>query len=159
MLDAFEATGARGTVEHAQYVTHDNIRRFAKLGVGASVQPAHLLDDADILDELWPDAGPQAFPLRSLMTAGASLLLGSDAPVSTLDPWVAMDAAVNRSHHPDEALTPLEALRASVRTTLAPGQPADIILAATTRERLLAGELLGTRILATFVDGQPTHTA
>lgn len=159
VLDAFEATGAKGSVEHAQYVTQDNIRRFAELGVGASVQPAHLLDDADILDELWPEAGPQAFPLRSLTTAGATLLLGSDAPVSTLDPWVAMDAAVNRSHHPDEALTPLEALRASVRTTLAPGQPADIILAATTRERLLAGELLGTEILATFIDGRPTHTA
>ena len=44
-LDAFALTGATGTIEHAQLVAHADIPRFARLGVGASVQPEHALDE------------------------------------------------------------------------------------------------------------------
>ena len=71
--------------------------RFADLGLIASVQPAHLLDDRDSTEALWPDRLDRCFALRSMTTAGIPLRLGSDAPVSPLDPWLAMAAAVHRS--------------------------------------------------------------
>ena len=65
-----------------------DLPRFAELGIAASVQPRHAIDDRDVADAVWPDRAERAFPYRSLHDAGARLLLGSDAPVATLDPWV-----------------------------------------------------------------------
>ncbi|AQP44385.1 amidohydrolase [Tessaracoccus flavus] len=156
VLDAFAATGARGSVEHAQFVTPANISRFAHLGVAASAQPAHLLDDAGSLDDIWPGAGGQAFPLRSLLDAGATLRFGSDAPVAPLDPWLAMDAAVNRTHHPEQSITPGEAILASVRSSLAVGQPADLILVDAPTEALAEGRFGAVQVMATILDGAIT---
>src|SRR5690606_10402743 len=135
-LDAYDTTGARGTVEHAQLVGCADLPRFAALGVAASVQPAHLLDDRDVAEAVWPGRADRTFPLRSLLDAGAELRLGSDAPVSRLDPWLAMAAAVHRSGDdrppwtPSQQLTPAEALAASTDGwgTVAPGHPGDVVL-------------------------------
>ncbi len=135
-LDAVAASGARGSVEHVQLVHDADLPRFAALGVQASVQPAHLFDDRDVTAQLWPDRQGRCFALRSLLAAGAVLRLGSDAPVAPLDPWRAMAAAVHRSGddrppwHPEQSLTPAQALAASVdgRRTLGPGAPADLVL-------------------------------
>ncbi len=54
-LDAFAATGARGGIEHAQLMRRDDVPRMAALGLRASVQPVHLLDDRDITALCWPD--------------------------------------------------------------------------------------------------------
>ena len=85
-LDAFEAAGIAGRVEHAQFVRSEDFARFGRLGVIASVQPAHALDDRDAAESNWPGRTDRAFPLRSLVAAGATLALGSDAPVAPLDP-------------------------------------------------------------------------
>ena len=71
-----------------------------------------------------------------MLDAGVELALGSDAPVSRLDPWLAIAAAVHRSAddrpawHPEQALTPREALAASVDGvgTVHAGAPADLVL-------------------------------
>lgn len=118
-LDAFQATGARGTIEHAQLVRDEDLARFRDLDVIASVQPAHLWDDRDATERIWPDRAHRAFPLAALRDAGARLLLGSDAPVAPLDPWLAVAAAVHRTAddrepwHPQHALTRAGALAAS----------------------------------------------
>ncbi len=156
-LDSFEATGAVGSIEHAQLIAEDDLARFAALGITASVQPSHLIDDEPIIPEIWPGAGRRVFPLRSLLDAGAKLAFGSDAPVSPLDPWLSMDAAVNRTHEPAEAITPMEALRASVRSTIRVGQPADVVLIGASRESLLAGGLRDVEVLRTFMGGRITH--
>ena len=72
-------------------------RRFAELAVIASVQPEHALDDRDVADRYWSGRTRRAFPLRSLLDAGAVLAFGSDAPVAPLDPWLAIAAAVHRT--------------------------------------------------------------
>src|SRR3546814_237098 len=95
-LDAFAATGAMGTIEHAQLVGHTDIPRFARLGVSASVQPEHAVDDRDLIDTVWAAQTAQPYPLRSLADAGANLLFGSDAPVTPLNPWAAIAGAVFR---------------------------------------------------------------
>lgn len=157
VLDVAEATGAKGAIEHAQFVADQDMARFARVGLAASIQPAHLLDDAPLLDAIWPTAGGNAYPFRSLLDAGTRLTMGSDAPVAPLDPWLAMDAAVNRVHHPEQALTPIEALQASVRSRIAVGQPADLLLAAITPQELRHGRFLGTEVVTTLVAGDMTH--
>lgn len=118
-LDAFAATGARGSVEHAQLLRPQDVARFAALGVTASVQPEHAMDDRDVAERLWHARTDRAFPLAELAAAGVTLTLGSDAPVAPLDPWFAVASAVTRSRdgrapwHPEHALTLTQALAAS----------------------------------------------
>ena len=171
VLDAFEATGARGSVEHAQLVRPDEVDRMARLGIVASVQPAHLLDDRDVAEVCWADRTAWCFPFRDFMRAGVRLRLGSDAPVSPLDPWLAMAAAVHRSAdarsawHPEQALTAAEALAASTdgRRTLAAGAVADIALldddplAPAGDAAEAARRLREMRVWATVMGGRLTH--
>lgn len=134
-LDAFEATGARGGIEHAQLVRLEDLPRMVRLGVRASVQPAHLLDDREVTERLWPDRTDRCFVFASMLDAGVDLALGSDAPVAALDPWLAMAAAVHRgprrdAWHPEQSLTPAQALAASTdgQGTLGVGSRGDVVL-------------------------------
>ena len=92
---------------------------MAELGVVASVQPAHLVDDRDVSDRLWPGRGDRSFAFRWMLDDGVRLALGSDAPVARLDPWLAVMAAVHRTvdgrepWYADQAITLREALAAS----------------------------------------------
>jgi len=175
-LDVFEATGGRGTIEHVQLMRWSDLPRMARLRVGASVQPAHLLDDRDVTALCWPDRADRCFVLRSMHEAGIALLLGSDAPVAPMDPWLAMAAAVHRSadERPPwncaEALTPAQALAGSTdrQGTLRAGSRADVVLldadplapprgeadggTAATAERLRS-----MPVAATFLGGRLTH--
>ena len=93
-LTAFERTGAIGSIEHAQLIQREDAKRMAAAGIRASVQPAHLVDDRDLTERLWPDKCDRCFALRWLADEGVELALGSDAPVAPLDPWLAVAAAV-----------------------------------------------------------------
>ena len=170
-LDAIERSGARGSLEHVQLLAPADVPRFAQLGVRASVQPAHLLDDRDLSTSLWPQAQDRCFALRSLLDAGATLRLGSDAPVARLDPWLAMAAAVHRSADvrapwtPSEALTPAQALAASTdgRGTVRPGVPGDLALLDDDPldpdgdSAQQAARLRDMRVGATVLGGRVTH--
>ncbi|WP_159499993.1 amidohydrolase [Microbacterium sp. 18062] len=170
-LDAFATSGAWGTIEHAQLLSRTDMPRFARLGVGASVQPEHALDDRDLTDTIWAGQTATPYPLRSLADAGANLLLGSDAPVAPLDPWAAIAAAVFRSRddrapwHPEETVPFSVALAASTRggslhpSAIAVGAPADLALCAT--DPRIAGdrELRGMEVRATLLAGRVTHDA
>ena len=135
-LTAYDATGAAGSVEHAQLVTREAVRTMARLGLRASVQPAHLLDDRDVTELIWPGRADRCFAFRWMLDEGVTLAFGSDAPVSPLDPWLAVAAAVHRSAddrepwHAEQALTQREALAASTngRRSVHAGMPADLIL-------------------------------
>jgi hypothetical protein len=91
------------------------------------------MDDRDVAEQLWHGRTNRAFALRTLLDSGARILLGSDAPVAPLDPWVAISAATTRTRddrepfHPEQAITVVEALAASTRTSIAVGQPADLV--------------------------------
>ncbi len=116
-LDAYAVTGATGTIEHAQLVAHADIPRFARLGVAASVQPEHALDDRDMTDAIWADQSAQPYPLRALADSGANLRFGSDAPVAPLDPWAAMASAVFRTRDGREPWQPHQ--RVGIETAIA----------------------------------------
>ena len=119
VLDAFEEVGMRGAIEHAQLVDEKDFARFASLGIQASVQPEHAMDDRDVADRHWAGRTARAFAFGSLLEAGAELTLGSDAPVAPLDPWHAISAAVSRSRdgrepwHPEQSISAKAAISAS----------------------------------------------
>ena len=168
-LDAFAATGAWGSIEHAQLVAHADIPRFARLGVAASVQPEHALDDRDLTDRIWAQQTAQPYPLRSLAESGANLLFGSDAPVSPLDPWAAMAGAVFRTRdgrvpwQPQQGVDAATALAASTHggsatgAVIEPGRTADLALCASDPLVATASELRGMAVRATLVAGRLTH--
>ena len=132
-LDVFAKLGRGGRIEHAQLVHDSDFARFAALGVTASVQPEHAVDDRDVAERFWPGRTHRAFALRSFLSAGARIVLGSDAPVAPLDPWVAIAAATGRTRgdrepfHAEQSISVAEALAASTRTTIAVGEPADLV--------------------------------
>lgn len=162
VLELFAELGIAGTIEHAQLVREEDFARFGELGLTASVQPEHALDDRDVAELHWSGRTGRAFAFRSLLDGGATLRLGSDAPVAPLDPWITIAAAVHRTRagreawHPEQELTLAEALAASMRgrTTIAVGDVADLVVldldpyAATPeqlRELPVAATLLGGR--------------
>lgn len=172
-LDVFAATGATGSIEHAQLVRWPDVARMADLGVRASVQPAHLLDDRDLTAQCWPDGEARSFALRTMLDAGVQLAFGSDAPVAPADPWLAIAAAVHRSGdereawHPEQQLGVGEALAASTDGwgTISPGHPGDVILldddphgSPSESPAQVATRLRATRPLATLLGGRVVHS-
>jgi predicted amidohydrolase YtcJ len=170
-LTAYDVSGAAGSIEHAQLVRRDALPLLARLGLRASVQPAHLLDDRDVTELCWPDRAERCFAFRWMLEAGVTLALGSDAPVSPLDPWLAIAAAVHRSAderppwHPEQALTVREAMAASVdgRGSVHAGMPADLVLldahplAPAGDTAAQAAALRSTVVAATLVGGDIVH--
>ena len=149
-------------IEHAQLLRDVDPARFAALGVVASVQPAHVLDDRDVADRLWAGRTGRAFPYRTLLDAGVEIVLGSDAPVAPLDPWITIAAAVHRSGddrpswHPEQEIPLPVALAASTGPDgpVRVGRRADLCVtdldpaavpAATLRTMPVAGTMLGGR--------------
>jgi predicted amidohydrolase YtcJ len=167
-LQAFALSGASGSIEHAQLLDDDDVRRFAQLRVVASVQPEHALDDRDVADHYWAGRTRRAFPLRSLLDSGAVLAFGSDAPVAPLDPWLAIGAAVHRTRdgrprwHPEQEITASEALTASMATgrrdaTLGAGDPADLVVLDGDPFTAEQDGLRTMPIAATMLGGDWTH--
>lgn len=143
---------------------------MAQLGLRASVQPAHLLDDRDISEQLWPGRGERCFPLRWMADEGVEMRFGSDAPVSPLDPWLSIAAAVHRSAddrpawHEEQALTVREALAASTdgHGTVGVGSLGDLIVLdadplAVGSGAAAAEHLRSMRVAATLVNGEVIH--
>ena len=166
-LDAFAETGARGSIEHAQLISPDDIVRMAALGVRASVQPAHLLDDHEAMDALWAGRTEHAFPLASMLSAGVELALGSDAPVARLDPWLAIETAVRRAAgtdegwHQEQSLTVSQALVASTRGvhSLVVGAEADLVVLPVSPFEVPPDQLHSISPTLTMVGGRPTWRA
>jgi predicted amidohydrolase YtcJ len=163
-LDAFETVGARGSIEHAQLLSRADLPRFAALGVTASVQPEHALDDRDVVERFWPEWADRAYAFGELVAAGATLAFGSDAPVAPLDPWLAISAAVHRSRdgrdpwHPEQTVDPLVALAASVPGSLPlrDGDPADLVVVERDPVTASAEQLRGMPVAGTLLGGRWT---
>lgn len=126
LLDAYESAmkkndtkDPRHRVEHAQHLLIDDIPRFAKLGVVASMQPYHKADDGRYAEKaLGSERLQGSYAFRQLVDAGALLIFGSDWPVVTVNPFAGIDSAVNANTLagkvwlPSHSLTTEEALRA-----------------------------------------------
>jgi hypothetical protein len=95
--DERKVANPRWRVEHAQVLRHEDIARFSKLGVIASMQPSHAIGDLYFAPARLGDARLDgAYAWRSLLDAGAVIAGGSDAPVERGDPLIEFYAAVAR---------------------------------------------------------------
>lgn len=84
-------------IEHAQHLQAADLRRFADVGVVASMQPYHAIDDGRWAERrIGRERSALAFAFRSLLDAGAKLAFGSDWWVAPISPILGIDAAVNR---------------------------------------------------------------
>lgn len=160
-LDVFEATGITGRIEHAQLATDADVARMGALGVTASIQPEHMLDDRELIARYWAGRERLAYRIRSLLDAGVAVILGSDAPVAPLDPWVSMAAAVTRTRggdapwQPHESIDLATALACSVRSRIAVGEPADLVAIDGPLE---AERLRAMPVALTMVGGDVLHS-
>lgn len=164
-LDAFELVGCPGRLEHAQLVAAEDIPRFAPPGPVASVQPAHAPDDRDVADRLWAGRTGRAFPYADLLAGGARLQIGSDAPVSALDPWAGVAAAVARTAddrppwHPEQSIDVASALAASTggRDRVRVGDDADLVVLDDDPLRCSPPVLRAPSVWGTMLAGRWTH--
>ncbi|MER5687269.1 amidohydrolase [Streptomyces sp. NPDC002205] len=189
-LDSVEkalATGDRGVrhrIEHIETVPDDTLRRFAELGVVASMQPTHCCDftRADHTDNwsrrLGEKRASRAWRCRDLWDSGATVVLGSDWPIAPYPPLGVMAGARHRRpsrdltqppHGPEQALTALEALQGmTVNAALTAGEEyragriavghrADLTVFADDPLTTAATDLPHLPVLLTVLDGHPTH--
>ncbi|GGL23894.1 amidohydrolase [Phycicoccus endophyticus] len=120
LVGAERLRASRPRLEHAEMVGPEGIATMARLGIGASVQPA--------FDAYWggregmyavrlgPERGVATNPLAGFTGAGVRLAFGADSPVTPFGPWVAVRAAAEHRDE-DQRLS----VRAAVRAHTAGG--------------------------------------
>ncbi|MFB9720717.1 amidohydrolase [Planobispora longispora] len=182
-----KSTGERAVrhrIEHIETVPDATLRRFAELGVVASMQPTHCCDftRADHTDNwsrrLGEERASRAWRCRDLWDSGATVVLGSDWPIAPHPPLGVMAGARHRRpsrdltqppHGPGQALTALEALQGMTLNParaagaeheagrLAVGCRADLTVLADDPLTTAATDLPDLPVLLTVLDGRPTH--
>jgi predicted amidohydrolase YtcJ len=140
----------RFRIEHAQHLRPQDIPRFAALGVIASMQPYHAIDDGRWLERrIGPTRIKTTYAFRDLLEVNATVALGSDWTVAPLDPVLGIYAAVTRrtidgryprGWVPEQKITVGQALQGYTwanafatfdeekRGSLVPGQYADVVV-------------------------------
>ncbi len=116
-----KARALRHRVEHAQVLSPSDIARFASLGVVASVQPPHAVEDKGWAEtRLGAERTAGAYAWRTLRQAGAPLVFSSDLPGSDWSPFYGLHSAITRQDtsgappggwYPEQSMTPEEAVR------------------------------------------------
>jgi predicted amidohydrolase YtcJ len=172
LLDIFaEVTKANGPrdrrfrVEHAQHLRPQDYARFKELGVIASMQPYHVIDDGRWAEgRIGAKRCGSSYAYRSLLDAGAKLAFGSDWSVAPLSPILGIDAAVNRrtldgkdpkGWFPEQRISVAEAIEAYTLTSaFAAFQEKD-------RGSIEAGKLADLVVLSRDIlaDGERDHIA
>ncbi len=170
----------RFRVEHAQHLRWEDIGRFGKLGVIASMQPYHAIDDGRWAEKrIGPERIKTTYAFRSLLDQGAVLAFGSDWSVAPIDPLLGIYAAVTRrtldgknpnGWVPQEKITVEEALRAYTagnaygvfaegrRGKLKPGYLADLVLLDRDITRIPPEEIEQAQVKGTVVAGRVVYS-
>ncbi len=187
-LDAFDSAlrtvptaDHRFRIEHAQVLSPQDIPRFAQLGVIPSMQATHQTSDMR-----WAEAriGPErvrgAYAWRSLLNTGVVIPNGTDFPVEEVNPLLTFHAAVTRQDptnwppggwYPEQKMTREEALQSmtiwpayaafqeSMLGSLSPGKYADFVVLDRDIMRVPDTEILGARVLSTWIGGKRVYEA
>jgi predicted amidohydrolase YtcJ len=188
VLDAFAATfGPKGgrdlrwRIEHAQVIASADLPRFAKLGVIASMQPSHAISDLFFAPaRLGAERLKGAYAWKSLLTSGATIAGGSDAPVEKGEALEEFYAAVYRHDrkgfagndwHLEEAVDRNQALAMFTSApayavfherelgSLEVGKRADISVFSADLLKAAPAEIIAGRPVMTMVDGKVVYSA
>ena len=175
------ARDRRFRIEHAQHIAPPDMHRFGALGVIASVQPYHAIDDGRWAERLiGHERAKTTYAFRSLLDTGARLAMGSDWPVAPATPLEGIYAAVTRrtldDRNPDgwrpaQRITVEEALRGytidaahasfseASTGSLIRGKLADFTLLDRDITRIDPAEIRDARVDLTVVGGRVVHGA
>jgi predicted amidohydrolase YtcJ len=185
-LDIFERVAKengprdrRFRIEHAQHIAPPDIARFAQLGVIASMQPYHAIDDGRWADKvIGPERAKGTYAFRSLRDAGATLAFGSDWFVAPPTPLEGIYAAVTRrtlddrnpaGWVPEQKISVEDALRAYTRGsayagfdeaekgTLVRDALADFAIIDQDLTRIAPEQIRDAHIVFTVVGGRVVH--
>ncbi len=188
ILDHFQATertnglhDRRFTIEHAQHVRIEDLKRFAGQKIVASMQPFHIIDDGRWAWKRIDEGrlkGTYAF--RTILDSGGVLAFGSDSPVAPLNPIWGVYAAVTRrtlddknpgGWIPDQKISVEETVRAftwgsayaefqeKVKGTLEVGKLADLVVLSDDIFSIDPVKIRDVKVMMTFVDGKLAYEA
>jgi hypothetical protein len=165
-------------IEHLQLIHPDDLRRVARMGITASVQPLSITDDIPMMA---PTIGPRtryAHALRSMLDAGVRVAFGSDSPVTDPNPFWGIHAAVTRRKrdgspaegwHPEQRLTVTEAVwaysmgpalaigRQGELGSISPGKLADLVVLDQDIFNIDPMEIAQVHPVLTVFDGRVVH--
>ena len=164
----------RWRIEHAQHLHPDDIPRFARLGVIASMQAVHATSDGPWVPKRIGDdrAATGAYVWRTLLNSGAVVTNGTDVPVEDINPIAGLYASVSRvtgegrAFYPEQRMTREEAVRSytlaaaysafeeGIKGSLTPGKLADITVLSKDIMTIPDGEIPATQVVYTIVGGQ-----
>jgi hypothetical protein len=177
-LDAFQKVSSlmspnqtprwRPRIEHAQMIHPEDLPRFSQLGVIASMQPVHCVQDQRwIRQRIGEKRFRGAYAWKTLLQSGCVLAFGSDTPVESPDPFLGIHAAVTRQGWmPDECLSAEQALRAytlgaayagfeeKTKGSLEPGKVADFVVLSQDILTVPHNAIPKTQVLLTVVNGR-----
>jgi predicted amidohydrolase YtcJ len=165
----------RFRIEHAQHIAADDVPRFGKQDVIASMQPYHAIDDGRWAEPLiGPTRSATSYAFRSLLETNGRMAFGSDWYVAPATPLEGIDAAVNRrtldgknpdGWMPQQKIAAEDALRAYTsgaayagfqeenRGTIEVGKLADLVVI--DRDVLAEGaDIAGAKVALTMVGGK-----
>ena len=186
-LDGYQAArqangkrDSRHRIEHIEIIDEADIKRFAELGVIASMQPLHALGTGSYpMEPTRSKIGDaklaRAFAWNTLRDAGANLCFASDWPVSPVDPLLSIKAAMTREKlhpsHPDQRQSLHQAVHGYTaggayaefsegrKGTLKSGSLADIVILDGNIETTDPGAIDTMKVTTTICDGHITYQA
>jgi predicted amidohydrolase YtcJ len=185
-LDVFESLiringtrDRRDRIEHAQVVAPEDIPRFAKLNVIASMQPTHETNDMRWAEErVGPDRAKGAYAWNSIQKTGARLAFGTDYDVEPVNPFRGLYACTTREllgggppggWEPQEKIPLEDCIRAYTsgsayaefedgkKGELKVGEYADFIILSQDLTKTVPAEILKTQVLRTVVGGRTVY--
>ena len=169
----------RWRIEHAQHLHPDDIPRFGKMGVIASMQAVHCTSDAVFVPKRlgMRRSKEGAYVWKSLMESGAVVTNGTDAPVEKVNPIASFYASVTReladgvTFFPEQCMSRHEALKSytidcaysafeeTQKGSLVTGKLADIVILSKDLLNCSDDEIMKTKVLYTIVGGKVKYQA
>jgi predicted amidohydrolase YtcJ len=166
----------RFRIEHAQHMAAKDFDRFAALGVVASMQPYHAIDEASWAEgRIGPDRIKRTYAFRTMIDHGVHLAFGTDWDVAPLNPMLGLYAAVTRAGLdgktpggwvPEQKITVPEAVTAYTRGSayaefqeknkgaLAPGMLADLVILSDDIFRIPPEKIRDVKVVTTIAGGR-----
>jgi predicted amidohydrolase YtcJ len=166
----------RFRIEHAQHMAAKDFDRFAQLGVIASMQPYHAIDDGRWAEgRIGHDRASRTYAFRTFLDHGVRLAFGTDWDVAPLNPMLGLYAAVTRATldgknpngwFPEQKLTVAEAVEAYTmgsayaefqdkgKGSITPGKLADMVILSDDIFKIDPVKIRDVKVLKTFVGGK-----
>jgi predicted amidohydrolase YtcJ len=168
-------------IEHAQVVAAEDIPRFAKIGIIASMQPVHATSDMPWAEQrIGPQRIKGAYAWHSIIETGAHVPFSSDFPGETLNPFFGIYAAITRQDpsgnppggwHPEQKVSLEQALQGytieaayasfeeAVKGSIENGKLADLTIIDKDISKLPPKDILSVHVLGTYIAGKRVYEA